>query len=262
MIKKYVLIFGLLILINNCTLASTKIRLNNNKTIKQSNPNVESVSEIGSFDEENPLQNKQVLLVDMRKMESTEPDNISKSESNVILKYLFGNNSEVASTATVLRRVQGSFTKNGVDETLYFIRGGYDESAAGRYDIQSTSWIVVYQVTTAVFKKKINSQDLVKITDINNDGINEFLLSDGFTGTGETSLTITLHQIINNRLKELIAASYSDTCYDDNNLTEAEVIYYIPNRKSKTFPKFISEYYTRKCNSNGLWKKLKKNPFK
>ncbi|CAN5385959.1 hypothetical protein BH10ACI1_BH10ACI1_18190 [soil metagenome] len=212
------------------------------------------------------LAQKKEILWDFRKDE-IKTQKYSKAETNIVLKYLLGNqrNAELEIT----RRVAGSFIKANANETLYYIAGcEEDEGFTTPTDCShanwwNAGWVAIYDGTTPKMKiKAALGSDIARITDINNDGINEILSLGVWSGQGVNLVGAIFGQIVNDKYKEIKTfRGYSDTCLVQEKarrFANATVISYVPSLNGT--PTFSQEYFQNRC-GNTAWKKITKKQF-
>ena len=214
------------------------------------------------------LAQKKEILWDFIKDE-IKTQKYSKAETNIVLKYLLGNQRNA--DLEITRRVSGSFTKAKVNETLYYIAGcEEDEGFSPPYDCShanwlNAGWIAIYDGTTPKMKiKAALGYDIARITDINNDGINEFLSLSVWSGQGVSVVGAIFGQIVNGKYKEVKSfypGAYADTCLvqeKSRRFAIATVIGYVQNPNGT--PIFSQEYFQNRC-GNTAWKKITKKQF-
>src|ERR1041385_7881681 len=152
------------------------------------------------------VQSKQVLW-DFRSNHDPETPKFSKAETSAVVKYLFGENA--SPDLEIRSRVSGSFTKPNAKETLYFLSGCKDEES-GKFvtdcphvSWNTEGWIAIYDGTTPVVKiNEALGGGIIKVTDVNGDGINEILSTGGYAGMGVDTEGIGLGQISGDKYKD------------------------------------------------------------
>jgi len=214
-------------------------------------------------------QQKQVLW-DFRTGEPKE-QKFSKAETQVVMKYVFGDKWD--SDLYISSRFNGSFTKPNANETLYYI-GGCDEDDGQGFKATTNcahvswwnaGWIAIFEGTTPVTKiQAVLGYQVVKVTDINNDGISEILSLAGYSNQGETETTPLFGQIKNGKYEEIKTLSgAADTCGGDPGTvpfkSKATVISYLPASDGK-MPDLTEDYFENKCGKTP-WKKITKKQF-
>lgn len=222
--------------------------------------------------DESASQSRQVLW-DFRKIEALKEPKISKAESLVVAKYLFGDqaNSEMEITS----RVSGSFTKSGAKETLYFVTGcdedGHFTTDCDHASQNSAGWIAIYDNTTPVMKlNEALGGEIVAVTDVNGDGINEILNFSGYGGQGIETSSAHLGQVSGDKYKNIQDfKGYADDCAESDDPTgekaAAAVISYSPTTDGK-MPTFTETHFEAKCGRDGItkntsWKTITKKQF-
>ncbi len=214
---------------------------------------------------------KPVVLWDYKKTEDFEDKvesrtpTISKAETKGIFTFLFGDKWD--NDLTISSKVSGSFTKPNAKETLYYV-GGCDEgegftSKCAHATMWSAGRIAIYDGPTPVTKTEADlGSEIVKITDVNGDGINEILGFYFNMGQGYAGANGSLGQIEDGKYKEIKSFSgFSDSCGtgSDQMIAKAAVIRYLPTTNGK-FPIFSEEYFQNKC-ENSPWRKITKKQF-
>jgi hypothetical protein len=211
---------------------------------------------------------QKTILFDFRN-EETFPaqQKIKDAEADAVLKYVFGENYKTVADASVDQRIYGAFTKPDVKETLYFIRGGLieEQENLSRGKSELLSHIAVFDGTTPVLQAKVAAYGIRKITDLNEDGKNELLLSSGFYNMGTSENGLALAEIENGGAKTIkdFGVLYSNSCESDlkSSGVEAAVVSYASPTKKGDFPRFQLSYYKGGCGKKSIWKRLAKNPF-
>lgn len=209
---------------------------------------------------------KKEILWDFRKDE-IKPQNYSKAETNIVLTYLLGNRRNA--DLKIARRVFGSFTKANANETLYYIDGCEEDEGftiptdCAHVSWWNAGWIAIYDGTIPKMKiKAALGYDIARITDINNDGINEFLSLTSYAGMGVSTSRAILSQIVNGKYKEIKTFSgYYYACAvqeKSSRFANAAVISYVPSPNGTLI--FSQEYFQNKCR-NTTWKKITKKQF-
>ena len=221
--------------------------------------------------------NKEVLW-DFRKADSGKSQNFPKAETDAVLKYLVGEKRD--KDLEITSRVSGAFTKPNVKETLYFVTGCKDKndkfvsnSTCGHVGWDSAGLIAVYDGTTPLMKiEQALGYGIEKVTDVNGDGINEFLSFGGYMGMGMVTAGGALGQISGGKYQSIKEFSgYADNCATGDRIpaneksAKAAVINDIPTTDGKT-PVFTEEYFEGKCEDDGVskspqWKKITKKEF-
>ncbi|MEP7074758.1 MAG: hypothetical protein ABI878_03025, partial [Acidobacteriota bacterium] len=105
---------------------------------------------------------------------------------------------------------------------------------------------------------------IIKVTDVNGDGISEILSIGGYAGMGIDTESVGLGQILGNKYQDVkgFNASYSN-CADESaekRNSVASVISYVPTTGGK-MPVFSEEYFQAGCEDKPSWKKITKKQF-
>jgi hypothetical protein len=213
-------------------------------------------------------QQKQVLW-DFR-TETAKEQKFSKAETQVVMKYLFGDRWDP--NLYISGRFNGSFSKPNANETLYYV-GGCDEDDGQGFKATTNcahvswwnaGWIAIFEGTTPVTKiQAVLGYQVAKVTDVNNDGISEILSLAGYSNQGETETTPLFGRISEGKYQEIKTLSgAADTCGGDPIVplrSKATVITYIPTGDGK-MPDLTEEYFENKCGKTP-WKKITKKQF-
>lgn len=225
-------------------------------------------------DENKPAAKSEVLW-DFRKDDFSKSPTFSKSETEAVVKYLFG---EGASAKIEIRdRISGAFTKPNAKETLYYLTGCEDETS-GQFTTDcphvswdSVGWIAIYDGTTPVLKiEQPLGYSVEKVTDVNGDGKNEFLSFGGYAQGGIQTGGAALGQISDGRYEEIKSfKGYADNCafgvqIADKLTAKAVVIKYVSTSDGK-MPEFTEEYFRGQCKNEAVdkssWKATTKKDF-
>jgi hypothetical protein len=196
---------------------------------------------------------------------------IAADEQRRVLRLLFGSKyltdesacgDDVDDLATARRTGQfvprvfqaalGSFTIPGKAQTLYLIGNG--ECGAGHADNGGSVTLAVLDSRGIVARTNIaGGCSLEAVTDLDGDGINEFLVAWGFTNMGITVESATLERFGKGKLVAVKAFGqiYQDNCGDiaQPRIEEFTVIRATP--RSDAAPVFTMEKKTVPCPQSG-----------
>lgn len=210
----------------------------------------------------------QEILWDFRKNE-IKTQKYPLAETNIVLKYLLGN--QRAPELEITRRVSGSFTKANANETLYYVAGceedeGFTEPTdCSHANWWNAGWIAIYDGTIPKLRiKAALGYDITKITDINSDGISEFLSLSVWSGQGVNVVGAIFGQIVDGKYKEIKTfppGAYGDTCgvqEKSRRFAIATVIRYVASLNGA--PTFSQEYFQNRCGKTA-WKRITKKRF-
>ncbi|MEP7075971.1 MAG: hypothetical protein ABI878_09180, partial [Acidobacteriota bacterium] len=105
---------------------------------------------------------------------------------------------------------------------------------------------------------------IIKVTDVNGDGISEILSIGGYAGMGVDTEGVGIGQISGNKYQDIkgFNTSYSN-CADEaaeRRNSVASIISYVPTTGSK-MPLFSEEYFQAGCEDNPSWKNITKKQF-
>jgi hypothetical protein len=196
-----------------------------------------------------------------------ERQKIPAAEADTVLKNVFGEDYKNVADAAVYQKLYGAFTKPNVKETLYFISGGLNEEQQNlsRGESEMLSYIAVLEGFKLVFQGKVAAYGIHKTTDLNEDGKNELLLSNGFYNMGTAENGLELVEIENGSVQTIkeFGILYSNNCDSGQkgSSVDATVVSYVPTTKKKCFPQFNLLYYKGGCGKKIVWKQSAENPF-
>jgi hypothetical protein len=222
---------------------------------------------------------KTEILWDFRDKSSDDdkPQEFSKAENDVVMKYLFGN--KQIKDFEITTRVTGSFTKANTKETLYYV-GGCDDgdgfkaiANCSHASSWNAGWIAIYDGNKPIRKIEAALGYTVRfVTDVNGDGKEEILSLSGYSGMGETTVRGELGQISVGGYEKIFPmddkfyfGSFQQITFSENEneadkcYALASVVNYVPTTDGK-FPAFTEEYFkSAACDSN--WTKTTKKQF-
>lgn len=220
---------------------------------------------------------EKIVLWDFRKSSDEKREAATEAEADIVLKYLLGEtwDQELGITS----KVSGAFTKANAKETLYFVTGCKDEDGkfvsnmtCGHVGWHTDGRIAIYDGTTPVLKtEEALGYGILKVTDVNGDGVSEILSSSGYAQSGIQTESLALGQISGGKYQSIKGFSgYADDCaFGVRSSGEAlkavaAVISYAPAKDGK-MPEFSEEYFRGICKEdkvdNSSWKKTTKKDF-
>lgn len=152
--------------------------------------------------------------------------------------------------AEVIASATGAFTASGARETAYIVTRDGDSQV----DSPGSKKLAVFAADKLVVALDIRSdRQILKTTDINLDGINELLLSDGTTNMNETNIALRLVELRGRALKEIyiVTDAYNDNCggtdiITGNGRSNATAIYAAPTVRGR-FPELRLDTFTAAC---------------
>jgi len=124
-----------------------------------------------------------------------------------------------------------------------------------RIDIGNDARLVVFSGERVVVNAQFYGHTILKTTDLNGDGVDEFLLYSGATGAGgELSSSAELVEVKGRRfrtIKNFGEVEHQFRCFGEEDAPGSEnitsIIYYIPSKVKGTFPRFRVDFYRCKC---------------
>lgn len=226
---------------------------------------------------ESKTSTKKEVLWDYRKSEVVKNPNISKAETDVVLKYLLGDTWD--KDLSITNRVSGSFIKAKAKETLYFVTGCKDGDGkfvsnvtCGHAGWNTDGRIAIFDGTTPITKiETALGYGILKFTDVNGDGINEILSTSGYAQSGIQFEVLSLGQISSGKYEEIKTSrgyidncAYGETLSADKKQARAVTVSYIPSTDDK-MPGFTEEYFQGQCKDDRVdkdsWKETTKKDF-
>lgn len=217
------------------------------------------------------------VLWDFRKSEYVKNPNASKAETDAVLKYLL-NNDTWDKDLSITSRVSGAFTKANAKETLYFVTGCKDgenfvsNATCGHAGWNTDGRIAIFDGTTPVTKiETALGYGILKVTDVNGDGINEILSTSGYAQSGIQFEVLSLGQISGGKYKDIKTlrgyidnCAFGDTLSADKKQARAVAVNYLPSKDGK-MPEFKEEYFQGQCKNDEVdkssWKGTTKKVF-
>jgi hypothetical protein len=202
------------------------------------------------------------LFFDFTEPLNFAPDKISDSERKTVLKYVFGANFYHLAKADVVRKFSGSFTKSGMNQTLYLIWGGLNsdlENAAG-WQVETLAYVAVFDGVKSVFNEKLYTTDILKTTDFNDDGKNEILFESEFSNMGASTVSAQLRQIEDEKILDIkdFGSVYTDNSLSNEDCRQkAAKIFYLPFEQ-----RFSFSYFESDCGEPARQRELSENPFR
>lgn len=154
----------------------------------------------------------------------------------------------------------GSFTGPGKTETLYVIFVG--ECFASHADNFGTRRVAIFSGQQLVADVDVDfKQTIERKTDLNSDGIDELLMTSGYTNQGTTTEMAALFSFQNGRMKVLndFGVISEDSCASGfpSSETRASVLY-ISDVFPGRMPKLAQENYSSSCRRAKRWKLVSK----
>lgn len=154
----------------------------------------------------------------------------------------------------------GSFTGPGKTETLYVIFVG--ECFASHADNFGTRRVAIFSGQQLVADVDVDfKQTIERKTDLNSDGIDELLMTSGYTNQGTTTEMAALFSFQNGRMKVLndFGVISEDSCASGfpSSETRASVLY-ISDVFPGRMPKLTQENYSSSCRRAKRWKLVSK----
>ena len=153
----------------------------------------------------------------------------------------------------------GSFTGPGKTETLYVIFVG--ECFASHADNFGTRRAAIFSGQQLVANVDLDfKQDIVRKTDLNSDGIDELLMTSGYTNQGTTTEMGALYSFENGRAKLVhdFNVVTEDSCASGFASAESRAsVLYLSDVFPGRMPKLSMETYASSCRRAKRWKRVK-----
>lgn len=154
----------------------------------------------------------------------------------------------------------GSFTGPGKTETLYVIFVG--ECFASHADNFGTRRVAIFSGQQLVADVDVDfKQTIERKTDLNSDGVDELLMTSGYTNQGTTTEMAALFSFHNGRMKVLndFGVISEDSCASGFPSSEARAsVLYISDVFPGRMPKLTQENYSSSCRRAKRWKLVSK----
>ncbi len=156
----------------------------------------------------------------------------------------------------LLASADGAFTAAGLSQTAYLVHPGGCEDDQESF---GESRLAIFSGDRVLTVARVSATDLLKITDLDGNGINEVLLANRSSGAGETIVTAHLLEFEKEtfRVAENFGRVRQEACApgaDERGITAA-VLFYLPVAKAKyageptKMPRFTAELYRSACPS-------------
>lgn len=226
------------------------------------------------------LQKDRQVLLDFRIDRNTPSDKISKATQKAVLSKVFrkyltdeskcnsqfdASGSSDALTAarqggqivpSIVDSATGSFTGAGKTETLYVIFVG--ECFASHADNFGTRRAAIFSGQQLVADVDLDfKQNIERKTDLNSDGIDELLLTSGYTNQGTTTEMAALFSFQNGRMKVVhdFGVVYEDSCASGFPGSESKAsTLYISDVFPGRMPKLTQDNYASPCRRAKRWR--------
>jgi len=147
-------------------------------------------------------QHRAEVLYDFLRTERSydEPGLPAQQSRQVMTAALGPRYQKIDTNPSINRVVTGSFTAPGLKQTAYVIRGG-SGSIAGTINMQNDGRLAIFSGPRMVFNAKFYGNDILRISDLNGDGMNEILLASSWMWMGEVGLAAQLVEVKGSRLR-------------------------------------------------------------
>ena len=226
------------------------------------------------------LQKDRQVLLDFRVDRNTASDKITKATQKAVLSKVFrkyltdeskcnsqfdASGSSDALTAarqagqvvpSIMDSATGSFTGPGKTETLYVIFVG--ECFASHADNFGTRRAAIFSGQQLVADVDLDfKQNVERKTDLNSDGIDELLMTSGYTTQGTTTEMAALFSFQNGRMKVVhdFGVVYEDSCASGFPGSESKAsALYISDVFPGRMPKLTQDNYASPCRKAKRWK--------
>ncbi|HEU4510565.1 MAG TPA: hypothetical protein VFR78_20190 [Pyrinomonadaceae bacterium] len=226
-----------------------------------------------------PKKNRQVLL-DFRIDRNVAPAKIPAATQRYVLSKVFpryltdqnkcntqfdasGNSDPLAASRkagqivpSIFESATGSFTASGQSQTLYVI--SVSECNASHADNFGTKRVAIFAGQKLVAEFDANFyENIVRKTDLNGDGIDELLMTHGYTGQGTLIESAALLSFENGRLRviEDFGVVAEDSCASGfpGSSAQASAVY-IADSAPGQMPKFTRDNYKATCRNPNRWR--------
>ena len=156
----------------------------------------------------------------------------------------------------------GSFTAAGQSQTLYVV--SVSECNASHADAFGTKRVAIFSGQQLIADLDVNfKQAIARKTDLNNDGIDELLLTSVDQHQGEIMEMATLLSFQNGRLQEIhdFGPVIQDTCASarPGSYSKASVLYFA-GAGPGSMPKLSVETYQAGCGKIKRWRLISRGP--
>jgi hypothetical protein len=142
-------------------------------------------------------------------------------------------------------------------------------ATCGHVAWNTAGWIAVFDGTTPVMKlEEPLGGGIVKVSDVNGDGINEILSTGGYVGMGIVTESAVLGQLSGGKFEEIKDfRGYGDDCGSSLSKDKkgvAALVTYTPS--TDKMPEFFEEHFMTVCagdeiGDNPKWNKITKQQF-
>lgn len=226
------------------------------------------------------LQKDRQVLLDFRLVRNTADGKISVATQRTVLSKVFrkyltderrcnsqfdaSGSSDVLAAArqagqivpSIVGTATGSFTGPGKTETLYVIFVG--ECFASHADNFGTRRAAIFSGQQLVADVDLDfKQDIERKTDLDSDGVDELLMTSGYTNQGTTTEMAALLSFQNGRMKVVhdFGVVYEDSCASGYPGSESKAsALYISNVFPGRMPKLTQDNYASPCRKVRRWK--------
>lgn len=226
------------------------------------------------------LQKERQVLLDFRIDRNTPADKISAATQRTVLSKVFrkylnderkcnsqfdaSGSSDVLSAARQAGQIvpsisdvaTGSFTGPGKTETLYVIFVG--ECFASHADNFGTRRAAIFSGQQLVADVDLDfKQNIERKTDLNSDGIDELLMTSGYTNQGTTTEMAVLFSFQNGRMKVVhdFGVVFEDSCASGFPGSESKAsALYISDVFPGRMPQLAQDNYASPCRRAKRWK--------
>jgi hypothetical protein len=228
------------------------------------------------------LQKDRQVLLDFRKDSTAVLTTIPPATQRMVLSKVFrryltdeskcnsqpdtGGNSDPLAAArqagqmvpSIADMATGSFTGPGKTETLYVIFVG--ECFASHADNFGTRRAAIFSGQQLVANVDVDfKQNIERKTDLNSDGIDELLMTSGYTNQGTTTEMAALYSFENGRAKVVhdFGVVQEDSCASGFPSSESKAsVLYLADVFPGRMPKLTMENYASSCRKAKRWKRV------
>ncbi len=157
---------------------------------------------------------------------------------------------------SIFDSAKGSFTAAGQVQTLYVI--SVSECNASHADNFGTKRVAIFAGQQLIAEFDVDFyQSVARKTDFDGDGIDELLMTHGYTGQGTVTESAAILSFQNGRLRMIddFGVVLEDSCASGSQGSSARAaVLYISDAVPAQMPKFTMDNYTATCRNPNRWR--------